>query len=247
MEVRFPVNISSRAVSFTANRLRPLRNLSSTKRCGSSTDGQRLLWCYRSEEIRCSSSGFLLSQPKTRFFSLTWTASVTETKGFCVPDQLQGSIWCLHKAPITQRRHVLPFFTAYSWNRNNLRGKLGSLEVISSLMPEMHGPYFLIAPIHFSFSCYRWFAVLQREEGSRGSFCSFRCLRNQYFSALQGFLSLPTPAGRRCSLQRSKLLSAHSDWLGSITAPALAKRVRSAQERWCLTVTHKYGRYRGSI
>lgn len=49
---------------------------------------------------------------------------------------------------------------------------------------------------------------------------------NKYFSAVQGFLSLlslPTPAARKCSLQRSKLLSAHLDLQWSITLFALAK------------------------
>lgn len=119
--------------------------------------------------------------------------------------------------PLLQRGQAQPFFTDKSWNSNNLRGKSGSLEVISSsgiFTSKMHGPYFLIAPIHPPFSCYRWLEVPQGEEGSGGSFSSFTSLCNQYFSAVEAFLSLlslATPAASECSLGRSKLLSARLD------------------------------------
>lgn len=92
--------------------------------------------------------------------------------------------------PHPPKKPCTDIFTEYSWNRNNLCGKWSSLEVISSsglFMSKMPGPYFLISPADTLVPGYRWLTILQKEEGK---LFRLKSLWNQYFSAVQGFLSL---------------------------------------------------------
>lgn len=109
-----------------------------------------------------------------------------------------------------------------------MSGKLSSSEVISSsglFMSKMHGPYFLIAPIHIPFLLQVSCSSTEGGGEQRKIFQLQVTLKSVFLSSsrLLSLLSLSTPAARKCSLQRSKQLSPHLDLQWSITVFALAK------------------------